>query len=207
MSDNPIHRLYRHFQELPVSMRTLFTGALLVLGLGYLFASIYVFAAHSGAEGRPGLSVDDIDKLLNKKSGLLGISGASNDMRALEQLAEWGVANIEATLAERNRGLSARLSALGLTPTPDDARGPHFIGATLPEGAPERLDEAAALAGRERRHHAVLRGFDGGDDVADEPFARRGDRDRTHMPQKHRKHHAVEPLQPCPVAEQRTAAP
>ena len=35
MNDKPIHRLYRHFQELPTSMRTLFTGALLVVGLGY----------------------------------------------------------------------------------------------------------------------------------------------------------------------------
>ena len=60
MNDQPIHRLYRHFQELSVSMRTLFTGALLVLGLGYLFAALYVFAAHSGADARPGLSVDDI---------------------------------------------------------------------------------------------------------------------------------------------------
>ena len=58
MSDKAIHRLYRHFQELPIS--ALFTGALLVLGLGYLFAAIYVFAAHSGADGRPGLSVEDI---------------------------------------------------------------------------------------------------------------------------------------------------
>ena len=41
-------------------MRTLFTGALLVLGLGYLFAALYVFAAHSGADALPGLSVDDI---------------------------------------------------------------------------------------------------------------------------------------------------
>lgn len=60
MNDQRIHRLYRHFQELPASMRTLFTGALLVVGLGYLFAMLYVFAAHSGADGRPGLSVEDI---------------------------------------------------------------------------------------------------------------------------------------------------
>jgi len=60
MNEHKIHRLYRHFQELPVSMRTLFTGALLVVGLGYLFAILYVFTAHSGADGRPGLSVDDI---------------------------------------------------------------------------------------------------------------------------------------------------
>jgi hypothetical protein len=60
MNDKAIHRLYRHFQELPISMRTLFTGALLVLGMGYLFAAIYVFAAHSSADGNPGLSVEDI---------------------------------------------------------------------------------------------------------------------------------------------------
>jgi hypothetical protein len=60
MTDKPIHRLYRHFQELPISMRTLFTGALLVLGLGYIFAMLYIFAAHSAADGKPGLAVDDI---------------------------------------------------------------------------------------------------------------------------------------------------
>jgi len=60
MSNHAIHRLYRHFQELPVSMRVLFTGALMVFGLGYLFAALYVFAAHSGADGKPGLSIDDI---------------------------------------------------------------------------------------------------------------------------------------------------
>jgi hypothetical protein len=60
MTDQPVHRLYRHFQELPVSMRVLFSGALLVLGLGYMFAVLYVFAAHSSADGKPGLSVDDI---------------------------------------------------------------------------------------------------------------------------------------------------
>lgn len=58
---------------------------------------------------------------------------------ALEQLATWGVANIEATLGARNAALAARLAALGLTPTPDHARGPHFIGAGLPEGAPADL--------------------------------------------------------------------
>ena len=60
MNDKAIHRLYRHFQELPISMRTLFTGALLVVGLGYVFAMLYIFIAHSGADGKPGLSVDDI---------------------------------------------------------------------------------------------------------------------------------------------------
>ena len=60
MNDQPIHRLYRHFTELPLTMRVLFTSTLLVLGLGYLFAAIYVYAAHSGADGEAGLSVNDL---------------------------------------------------------------------------------------------------------------------------------------------------
>ena len=60
MSDKPIHRLYRHFQELPVSMRVLFTGTLLAIGMGYLFGLIYVYSSHAGRDGNPGLSVEDI---------------------------------------------------------------------------------------------------------------------------------------------------
>ena len=58
---------------------------------------------------------------------------------ALRQLNEWGVAAVEATLSAYNARLASRLAALGLTPTPDDARGPHFIGAGLPDGAPPDL--------------------------------------------------------------------
>ncbi len=60
MSVKPIHRLYRHFQELPVSMRVLFTGTLLAVGMGYMFALIYVYSSDAGRDGKPGLSVDDI---------------------------------------------------------------------------------------------------------------------------------------------------
>ena len=65
---------------------------------------------------------------------------------ALRQLTDWGVGNIYATLSTRNAALCTRLSALGLTPTPDAARGGHFIGAGLPEGAPKDL--VAQLASR-----------------------------------------------------------
>jgi len=60
MSDQPIHRLYRHFRELPLSMRFLFTGALLALGMGYMFAMIYVYSSDAGRDGNPALTVDDI---------------------------------------------------------------------------------------------------------------------------------------------------
>ena len=51
MTDRRLHRLYRHFQELPLSMRTLFTGTLLVIGMGYMFGLIYVYAQDAGRDG------------------------------------------------------------------------------------------------------------------------------------------------------------
>src|SRR5271167_4266528 len=44
----PLHRLYHHYSEMPYSVRVLYTSALLVLGLGYLFALIYVFHTYAG---------------------------------------------------------------------------------------------------------------------------------------------------------------
>ncbi|MGB0928186.1 MAG: aminotransferase class V-fold PLP-dependent enzyme [Pikeienuella sp.] len=64
---------------------------------------------------------------------------------ALRQLLEWGVPEIEATLTARNAMLSERLSEIGLSPTPAEARGGHFLGAALPEQAP--VDLIAQLAG------------------------------------------------------------
>ena len=61
VSDEPLHRLYYHFSELPRSMRVLYTATLLILGLGYLFALIYLFHTYSGKDGNPAtLSYDDI---------------------------------------------------------------------------------------------------------------------------------------------------
>jgi hypothetical protein len=76
MNDQTIHRLYRHFQELPVSMRVLFSGTLLVMGLGYLFATLYVFAAHSGADAKPGLSVEDIKVTYSGSAGTTELESA-----------------------------------------------------------------------------------------------------------------------------------
>src|SRR5436305_14346495 len=51
MSDLPLHRLYRHYSELPYSQRVLYTATLLVLGLGYLFALIYLYHTYAGRAG------------------------------------------------------------------------------------------------------------------------------------------------------------
>jgi hypothetical protein len=56
----PLHRLYVHYSELPHSLRVLYTAVLLVLGLGYLFALIYVFHTQAGKDGGVMLSYQDI---------------------------------------------------------------------------------------------------------------------------------------------------
>jgi len=61
MDDAPLHRLYRHFSELPYSLRVLYTATLLVLGTAYLFAMIYLFHTYSGKDGNPrSVSYEDI---------------------------------------------------------------------------------------------------------------------------------------------------
>ena len=96
MSDQPIHRLDRHFQELPVSMRALFTGTLLVVGLGYLFALIYVYTSDAGRDGKPGLSVEDIiisysgsSEGTQLEAALQGPMSAMLSEPDLEQILSW----------------------------------------------------------------------------------------------------------------------
>lgn len=60
MSQPQLHRLYNHYSELPVSVRVLYTCALCIIGLGYLFAFIYLFHTYSGRDGQAGLSYDDL---------------------------------------------------------------------------------------------------------------------------------------------------
>jgi len=61
-----------HFSMLPIGMRVMFTSTLIVLGVGYLFAMIYIFASHAGRDGNPGLSVNDL---------IIAYSGSKKDSR------------------------------------------------------------------------------------------------------------------------------
>ena len=58
----PLHRLYRHYSELPYSQRVLYTMTLLVLGLGYMFALLYIFHTYAGrgTGNKMMLSYDDL---------------------------------------------------------------------------------------------------------------------------------------------------
>lgn len=53
MNDAPLHRLYFHYSELPYSVRIMYTATLLLLGVAYLFAGIYLFHSYSGKDGNP----------------------------------------------------------------------------------------------------------------------------------------------------------
>jgi hypothetical protein len=96
MNDRPIHRLYRHFQELPTSMRVLFTGTLLALGMGYLFALIYVYTSDAGKDGNPALTVEDIviayggsSEGTNLEAALQGSMSAMLPESGANQIMDW----------------------------------------------------------------------------------------------------------------------
>jgi hypothetical protein len=51
MNDVPLHRRFLHFSELPYSLRVLYTAVLLVLGIAYVFALIYLYHTYAGRAG------------------------------------------------------------------------------------------------------------------------------------------------------------
>jgi selenocysteine lyase/cysteine desulfurase len=65
---------------------------------------------------------------------------------AIEQLLEWQVPRIAATLDETTSLVAARATELGLSPPPRDQRGPHILGLELPPEARERVLPALAAA-------------------------------------------------------------
>ena len=61
MSAEPLHRLFHHYSELPDSQRVLYTATLVVLGMGYLFALLYLFHSYAGRDGDPSsMSYEDV---------------------------------------------------------------------------------------------------------------------------------------------------
>jgi hypothetical protein len=73
-----------HFKFMPMGMRVLFTSTLVVLGVGYMFAMIHIFASHAGRDGDPSLSVNDL---------IIAYSGSKSDTR-LEAALKGPMANM-----------------------------------------------------------------------------------------------------------------
>lgn len=83
-----------------------------------------------------GLTIEEIDALLNKKSGLLGVSGISNDMRNLEQADQEG--NLDAKLALDMFAYRTAKYLLGLTAALPDLTGIAFTGGVGENGTEMR---------------------------------------------------------------------
>jgi selenocysteine lyase/cysteine desulfurase len=60
---------------------------------------------------------------------------------AVDLLLDWNVARIEKTLGAANTQLASQLADIGLACPEEELRGPHYLGAALPETAPADLTE------------------------------------------------------------------
>ena len=69
---------YPFFNELPCSLKILYTMVLLTMGLGYLFAMIQIYEVHSGRDGAAGLSVKDIQIAYSGNKAGSRLEGALN---------------------------------------------------------------------------------------------------------------------------------
>lgn len=83
-----------------------------------------------------GLSIGEIDNLLNKQSGLLGVSGISNDMRLLEDAEKQG--NEDAILALNMFAYRVAKYILSYTAALPDLTGIVFTGGVGENGADMR---------------------------------------------------------------------
>ena len=63
---------------------------------------------------------------------------------SFQQILDWGIDNIQATLAKRNASLMDELSGTGLTAIPDHFRAGHFLGLEYEAGFPENILEQLA---------------------------------------------------------------
>ena len=70
-------------------------------------------------------------------------------MAAIQQLLDWTVPQIAATLQARTNAIARRAESLGLTVPPPSARAPHMLGLELPPAAARRtavaLEEARVI--------------------------------------------------------------
>lgn len=60
----------RRFYDCGLSEKLLYTAFLLLMGVGYLMALVYLYTSHEGHDGKPGVSIEDIvDTYYGNRSG------------------------------------------------------------------------------------------------------------------------------------------
>lgn len=117
-----------------------------------------------------GLSIGEIDTLLNKKSGLLGISGVSNDMRLLEEAEKNG--NEDAALALDMFAYRVAKYILGYTAALPTLTGIAFTGGIGENGAGMRAKIVSHLKHLgakfdSKKNNQLFRGAEGSFHTAD----------------------------------------
>lgn len=93
---------------------------------------------HAYIAREKGLNIQEIDALLNKQSGLLGVSGVSSDMRAVEGARDEG--NEDAALALDMFAYRTAKALLALSAGLDTLTGVVFTGGIGENGAEARAD-------------------------------------------------------------------
>ena len=120
-----------------------------------------------------GLSIEEIDTLFNKKSGLLGVSDVSNDMRLLEDAERQG--NKDAKLALEMFAYRTAKYLLGLTAALPTLTGFAFTGGIGENGADMRakIIQCMKYLGVKidaAKNDALIRGAEGSFHAADSAF-------------------------------------
>ena len=73
MDNTHLHPGFQHFSQLPLSLRMLYSAALCILGLGYVFALINIFFTYAGKDGEASsVSYEDM---------VIAYSGSGKDSR------------------------------------------------------------------------------------------------------------------------------
>lgn len=95
-----------------------------------------------------GMSLEDIDKMLNSESGLLGISGLSNDLRTVEQAASEGHADAQLAIEMFSYRVGKYLAALSCAL-------PVFTGIVFTGGIGENSASTRARILEVMRHFGI----------------------------------------------------
>jgi selenocysteine lyase/cysteine desulfurase len=158
---------------MPLDMSAVRPDYLVAAGYKWLlgpFSVGYLFVAEQHRSGRP------LEENWINRSGaedFAGLTDFSDDYRpgarrfdvgqrtnftltpmaiaALRQLLEWGVENIAASLAATTGRIERQARERDLDPLPEDVRGPHMLGISLPgagrDSIGRRLSEAGVFVG------------------------------------------------------------
>jgi cytochrome c553 len=123
MTTPKLHPGYQHFSQLPFSLRFLYSSALCILGMGYLFALVYLFHTYAGKDGdASSVSYQDMviaysgsGKGSRLESALSGSMGSMLPKEEAAAIKAWVQGGASASASRRRHGRSSRSAACSAT--------------------------------------------------------------------------------------------